>query len=137
MSLIFTSLYATYLWGRNFSYFFPVKTECFLCEYLAVTRSRGAKALSVWLYGLLSFWVGDTKLPKNQHTESKLLTFENLIIGKVSKSAKSWSFRGNFQFQKSSKSFSNFFSCKNTNFGAHFLLLKFFVNISFLKSLYY
>ena len=45
-----------------------------------------------WQYGLASFQAGDTKLerflPKNQHTERKLLNFENWINGKESKSAK-------------------------------------------------
>ena len=48
----------------------------------------------LWQYGLSSFQAGDTKLerflPKNQHTERKLLNFENWINGKVSKSAKIW-----------------------------------------------
>ena len=48
--------------------------------------------LTLWQYGLSSFQAGDTKLerflPKNQHTEMKLLNFENWINGKVSKSAK-------------------------------------------------
>ena len=47
---------------------------------------------SVWQYGLWSFQAGGTKLerflPKNQHTQSKLLDFENWVNGEVSKSAK-------------------------------------------------
>ena len=31
---------------------FFLKAECFLCEYLAVTRSRGAKALSAKIWGI-------------------------------------------------------------------------------------
>ena len=46
----------------------------------------------VWQYGLWSFQTGDTKLerflPKNQHTQRKLLNFENWVNGEVSKSAK-------------------------------------------------
>ena len=46
----------------------------------------------LWQYELLSFQAGDKKserfLPKNQHTERKLLNFENWINGKVSKSAR-------------------------------------------------
>ena len=46
----------------------------------------------LWQYGLWSFQTGDTKLetflPKNQHTQSKLLNFENCVNGEVSKSAK-------------------------------------------------
>ena len=39
----------------------------------------------LWQYGLWSFQTGDTKLerflPKNQHTQRKLLNFENWISG--------------------------------------------------------
>ena len=47
----------------------------------------------VWQYRLWSFQAGGTKierfLPKNQHTQKKLLNFENWVNGEVSKSAKS------------------------------------------------
>ena len=57
---------------------------------------------------------------KNQYSQQKLLNFEN------------WSktLEVNFLRQKSSKYFS-FFSLKNINLGAHFLLLTFFDNINF------
>ena len=46
----------------------------------------------VWQYGLWSFQMGVTKLesflPKNQHTQRKLLNSENWCSGEVSKSAK-------------------------------------------------
>ena len=73
-------------------------------------------------------------LPKNQHTQRKLLNFENWVSGEVSKSAKSpnlLTFKVNFLYQKLSESFSIFFSLKNINLGAHFLLLTFFDNINF------
>ena len=45
---------------------------------------------TLWQYGLWSFQTGDTKLdrflPKNQHTQRKLLNFENWVNGEVSKS---------------------------------------------------
>ena len=82
--------------------------------------------------------MGATKLerflPKNQHTQRKLLNFENWVNGEVSKSAKSpnlLTFKVNFLYQKSSESFSFFFSLKNINLGAHLLLLTFFDNINF------
>ena len=44
---------------------------------------------SLWQYGLLSFQTGGTKLeknlPKNQHTQRKLLNFDNWVNGEVSK----------------------------------------------------
>ena len=50
------------------------------------------KGLTVWQYRLWSFKLGYTKLarflPKNQHTQRKLLNFENWCNGEVSKSAK-------------------------------------------------
>ena len=92
----------------------------------------------LWQYGLWSFQMGGTKLerflPKNQHTQRKLLNFENWVNGEVSKSAKSpnlLTFKVNFLYQKLSESFSIFFSLKNINLGAHFLLLTFFDNINF------
>ena len=46
-----------------------------------------------------------------------------------------WTFKVNFLCQKSSESFSIFFSLKNTNLEAHFLLLAFFDKINFLTTL--
>ena len=44
---------------------------------------------SLWQYGLWSFQTGGTKLErfllKNQHTQRKLLNFENWVNGEVSK----------------------------------------------------
>ena len=45
--------------------------------------------LTLWQYGLWSFQTGGTKLervlPKNQHTQRKLLNFENWVNGEVLK----------------------------------------------------
>ena len=53
----------------------------------------------LWLYGLWSIQTGGAKLerflPKNQHTQRKLLNFENWINGEVSKN------RHHFRKQKS------------------------------------
>ena len=94
--------------------------------------------LIIWRYGLWSFQTWVTKLerflPKNEHTQRKLLKFENWVSEEVSKSAKSpnlLTFKVNFQHQKLSESFSTFFSLKNINLGAHFLLLTFVDNINF------
>ena len=47
---------------------------------------------TLWHYGLWSFQMGDTKLdrflPKNKHTQRKILNFELWINDKQSKSAK-------------------------------------------------
>ena len=94
--------------------------------------------LGMAIKGLWSFLSGGTKLerflPKNQHTQRKLLNFENWVSGEVSKSAKSpnlLTFKVNFVYQKLSESFSIFFSLKDINLGAHFLLLRFFDKIIF------
>ena len=87
----------------------------------------------LWQYESWSFQTRGTTLkrflPKNQHSQRKLLNFENWVNGQVSKSAKkcqNLTFKINFLCQKSSKFFSIFFfSLKNTNLGAHFLLLTF------------
>ena len=71
----------------------------------------------------------NTHYGNNQHTQRKLLNFENWVSGEVSKSAKSHNlltFKVNYLYQKLSESFSICFS------------LKFFVNDIFwsiLKSL--
>ena len=48
----------------------------------------------LWQYGVLRFQAGGSKLkrflPENQHTQRKLLNYENWCNGEVSKSAKIW-----------------------------------------------
>ena len=50
---------------------------------------RSPSVCILWQYGLWSFQTGGTKLerflPKNQHTQRKLLNFENWVNGEVSK----------------------------------------------------
>ena len=75
------------------------------------------KILLSWGYGNMEGG-GGTKLervlPKNQHTQRKLLNFENWVNGKVSKSAKMFYVK-NYLFQF-------FCSLKNINLGPHFLI---------------
>jgi hypothetical protein len=96
-------------------------------------RLFGTLEYGVWQYGLWSFQTGGTKLerflPKNQHAQRKLLNFENW--SKSAKSPNLLTFKVNFLYQKLSESFSIFFSLKNINLGAHFLLLTFLDNINF------
>ena len=48
-----------------------------------VERNCSKPLCKVWKYGLWSFQTGgsklEKKLPKNQHTQSKLLNFENWV----------------------------------------------------------
>ena len=57
----------------------------------------------LWQYGLWSFQKGDTKLerflPKNQHTQWKLLNFEFWINGELSKVPK-FDFQSQFYMSK-------------------------------------
>ena len=51
--------------------------------------SRDSLYYPLWQYGLWSFHTGGTKLerflPKNQHTQRKLMNFENWVNGEMSK----------------------------------------------------
>ena len=76
--------------------------------------------------------MGGTKLerflPKNQHTQRKLLNFENWVNGRCQKVPK-FDFQSQFFMSKIIRIFLNFFF--SLNLGAHFLLLTFFDNINF------
>ena len=84
---------------------------------------------------VVEFSNGGTKLerflPKNQHTQRKLLNFENWGGVKKRKITQPLDFQSQFSKSKIIRIFLNFFSLKNINFGAHFLLLTFFANINF------
>ena len=86
-------------------------------------------------YRLWSFQTGDTKLerflPKNQHTQWKLLNFEFWINGELSKVPK-FDFQSQFYMSKIIRIFLENFSLKYTNLGANFLLLTFFDKINLL-----
>jgi hypothetical protein len=62
-------------------------------------------------------------LPKNQYTQRKLLSFEFQINGKLSKRAKIWLSKSIFYVKNHPNISQLFFSLKNTNLGANFLLL--------------
>jgi hypothetical protein len=78
---------------------------------------------------IVEFSIGGTKLerivPKKQHNQWKLLNFENWCSGEVQKVPK-------FDFQSQNHpNLSHFLLLKNTNLGAHFLLLKFLMTSIF------
>ena len=87
-------------------------------------------------YGSTGCWVFKQgvqnwkKMPKNQHTQREFLNFENWCNGEVSKSALTRLWKSIFCV-KNHQNLSHFFSLKNINLGAHFLLLTFFDNINF------
>ena len=83
-----------------------------------------------FLLWLSSFQKWGTKyLPKNQHTQRKLLNFENWCSGRCQKKPK-FDFQSQFSMSKIIWIFLNsFFSLKNINLGAHFLLLTWFDKI--------
>ena len=84
----------------------------------------------LWQYGLWSFQTGGTKLErflsKNQHTQRKILNFENWVNGEVSKSTKIWLSKSIF-YVKTHQNLSQFFL--NTDLGANFFLIDIFDNI--------
>ena len=65
----------------------------------------------------------------------EIIEFWALDLWQAVKKCQNLTFKVNFLCQKSSESFSIFFSLKNINLGAHFSLLSFFDNI--FKSLYF
>ena len=75
--------------------------------------------LTIWQYRLWSFKSGDTKLERfllaNQHTQRKLLNFENWCNGEVSKSTTIWLSKSIFYVKNHRKTFSIYFSLKNNN----------------------
>ena len=74
---------------------------------------------TVWQYKSWSFQTVATKsetfLPKNRHTQSELLNFENWVNGEVSKSAKIWLSKLIF-YVKNYPNLSKNFSLKDINF---------------------
>ena len=90
---------------------------CWRCKIFPVSSDlKPPLVLRLWQYGLWSFQAGGTKLerflPKNQHTQRKLLNFENWVNGEVSKSVQkcqNLTFKVNFLCQKLSESFSIFY----------------------------
>ena len=91
--------------GRNYSNFLVLFLEVIL---------KLTDLYLLWQNGLLIFRVGGTEF-------EKILPCQKLP---------NLTFKVNFQSQKAPKSFS-FFSLKNINLRAHFLLLTFFDNINF------
>ena len=125
-------------WGRVRGDFIP-QFQQFLSRIETKSPPSKSHGLlltpSLWQYGLWSFQMGGTKLerflPNNQHTQRKLLNFENWVNGEVSKSAKIWLSKSIFYVKNYPNLSQFFFSLKNINLGAHFLLLTFFENFNF------
>ena len=92
----------------------------------------------VWQYGLWSFQTRGIKLarflPKNQPTQRKLLNFWFGLMRrcqKVKNYTTSWHSKSIFYIKNYPNLSQFFFSLKNINLGAHFLLLTFCDNINF------
>ena len=84
-------------------------TIAFLHQLMAVGTQGDRRVMAIQV---VEFSRGDTKLeiflPKNQHTQRKLLNFENWCNGEVSKSALFWLLKSIFHV-KSHKNLSQFF----------------------------
>ena len=83
----------------------------------------------LWQYGLWSFQTGDIKLerflPKNQHTQRKLLNFVFWINGELSKSAKIWLSKSIF-YVKNHPNLSHFFFIEEYQFRSTFFVIDIF-----------
>ena len=90
----------------------------------------------LWQYGLWSFLAGGTKLerflPKNQHTQRKLLNFVNWVNGEVSESAKIWLF-----CVKNGWIFLHFFFIEKYQFRSSCFVIDIFWQHQFLNQFYY
>ena len=82
---------------------------------------------TLWQYGLWSFQTEGTKLerllPKNQHTQRKLLNFEFWINGELSKGPK-------FDFQ-SAPNLSHFFFVEEYQFRSTFFVVDIFDKVNY------
>ena len=125
------------------SFSFPICIYSGVLSILLIGLNLHSKLFScgitnMWVasqYGLWSFQMGGSNLErflhKNQHTQRKLLNFKNWVDGEVKKSAKIWLSKSIFYVKNYLNLSQFFFSLKNINLGAHFLLLKFFDKIIF------
>ena len=111
-------------------------------EYSFTIKTSGEKSsrlhLSIQSFNYLfdiqyHWWVFEHhhyRFPEGCVVELLYIPLRNENINAL-KLCQSLTFKVNCQCQKTSKSFSIFFSLKNTNLGAHFLLLTFFDKINF------
>ena len=87
-----------------------------------IITNTGCGIFRGWIW--IKFWL------KINCSEVKLLNSANWCNGDVSKSAKIWHLKSIF-YVKIHPNLFDFFSLKNKNLGAHFLLSKFFDKINF------
>ena len=85
---------------------------------------------TIWQYRLWCFQVRDTKLErflaKKQHTQRKLVNFENWYNGGGVKNCQHLTFKVNFLCRKSSESFSIFFFIEEYQFRRTFFVTDIF-----------
>ena len=95
-------------------------------------KNKLMKTWKVWQYWLWSFQGWDTKLERFlAENQLKSLNFTNWCNGEVSSSAKICLSKSIFYIKNHPNLPGFFYSLKNKNLGAHFLLLTFFDNINF------
>ena len=128
----FEKVEKTVFLGLNFSY--TVLYPLYSASKVPQTQTMQSKVINVQsdTFGNPIFHEGLQNQPFSRII-SVLGCFAQLcqLVAKCEK----WTFKVNFLCQKSSESFSIFFSLKNTNLEAHFLLLAFFDKINFLTTL--
>ena len=85
---------------------------------------------SLWQYGLWSFQTGDTKLerflPKNQHTQRKLLNFEFWINGELCQKVPKFDIQSQFSMSKIIRIFLNSFFIEEYQFRSTFFVIAIF-----------
>ena len=118
--------------------YLKVLSTDFLCITPTFWSFENASSLHIMALRVVGFLSWGYKIrnifPKNQHTQRKLLYFENWVNGggvKKCKITKPLDFQSQFSISKIVRIFLNFFSLKNINLGAHLLLFTFFDNIIF------
>ena len=99
---------------------FPIKSDITLSD-------MNMEAMAIWV---VEFSNGGTKLdrflPKNQHTQKKLLNFENWVNGEVSKSAKNNWLSMSIFYVKNYPNLSHFFFIEEYQFRSTFFVIDIF-----------
>ena len=120
--------------------FYPI--FCLVSFSVQISQSQYSKIVKLTTYGNTGcevfkggiqnekgFWL------KINCSQTKSLNFANRCNGEVSKSAKIWLSKSIF-YIKNHPNLSDFFSLKNKNLEAHYMLLTFFDNINFYITLF-
>ena len=131
-------------WSKTFSklcYLTNLSTKCTFKPAISVSLNFQSVTGTLWQHGLWSFQAEGTKfkrfVPKNQHTQRKLLNFENWVNGEVSKGAKIWLSKLIFYVRNYPNIFQPFFVKVYQFSGVFFFVIVVFLKLQFLKHFIY